>query len=390
MSCYISSNNQRAFVALETEFGEVAAITEANRIPLVRLDVRQVAEATGRRDKTGSRTFAGLPNRIRKNTTFRLNTLMTEWSNAPGVPAHGPLFEAAMGGSAKVFGGGMVASMPSTTRIAFTSAHGLSVGQGVTFGGEMRFVTGVPNATTVAINAAFSSALVSGSALGATVTYSLATDLKSASLHDRWDPADAVQRIVSGAAMDTMRVKVNGDFHEFEFSGPAREIVDNATFTSGQAGLSAFPEEPASVGFDYTIIPGHLGQVWMGSAPSRMHALTSAELVVENGVLLRAHEFGSDSARCIGAGQRSVKLNFSVFAQDDAETVELYQASRQRSPIEVMLQLGEQQGQLLGAFLPAMVPEVPEFVDGDSRLEWKFDGSRAQGAVDDELYVCFG
>ncbi len=377
-------------MALETEFGEVAAITAENRIPLVKLDVRQVAEQTGRRDKTGSRTFAGLPNRVRKSTTFQLNTLMTEWGNAPAVPAHGPLFEAAMGGDARVFTGGEVASQPTARQIALTAPHGLSIGQGVTFGGEMRFVTGLPNATTVAINAPFSNVLVSGSVIGVTVTYSLATDLKSASLHDRWDPAEAVQRLVSGAAVDTMRVKVNGDFHEFQFSGPAREIVDNATFIGGQAGLSAFPAEPNPVGFDYTVIPGHLGQVWMGSAPSRMHALTAAELVMDNGVSLRAQEFGSDSARCIGAGQRSVKLNFSVFAQDDAETLELYQASRQRSPIEVMLQLGEQQGQLFGAFLPAMVPEVPEFADGDSRLEWKFDGSRAQGAVDDELYVCFG
>jgi hypothetical protein len=37
-----------------------------------------------------------------------------------------------------------------------------------------------------------------------------------------------------------------------------------------------------------------------------------------------------------------------------------------------------------------MVPEVPEYLDSDTRLEWSFDNSRAQGTVDDELYVCFG
>jgi hypothetical protein len=171
----------------------------------------------------------------------------------------------------------------------------------------------------------------------------------SASIFDYWDPAEAVQRILNGAAMDVMRVKVNGDFHEFEFSGPARDIVDSSSFSAGQAGLTTYPVEPAAIGFDYSIVPGHLGQVWMGSAPSRMHALTSAELVVDNNLDLRTREFGSDFARCISAGQRAVRLNFSVFAQDDAETVELYQAARQRSPIEVMLQLGEQQGQLFGA-----------------------------------------
>ena len=54
-----------------------------------------------------------------------------------------------------------------------------------------------------------------------------------------------------------------------------------------------------------------------------------------------------------------------------------------------MLQLGQQSGQLFGAYLPAMVPEVPEFDDQETRLQWKFQNSRAQGAVNDELYIAF-
>jgi hypothetical protein len=390
MACYISSNNNRAYVALEENYGDVAAITEANRIPLVKLGARQVPEQTGRRDKTGSRTFAGVPNRVRKETTFRLNTFMTSWGNAPSTPGHGPLFQAALGGSVLIFTGRTVASVPTTTSVVFTAAHGLVVGQAVSFGGEMRFVTSVTNTTTVVFNAPFTEPPVNGSVFGPTATYPLATELVSASIFDYWDPAGAVQRILNGAAMDVMKVKVNGDFHEFEFSGPARDIVDSSSFTAGVAGLTEYPVEPAQIGFDYSIVPGHLGQVWMGSAPSRMHALTSAELVVDNGLDLRTREFGSDFGRCITAGQRAVRLNFSVFEQDGAESAELYQASRQRSPIEVMLQLGEQQGQLFGVYMPAMVPEVPEFEDGQTRLEWKFDNSRAQGAVDDELWVAFG
>ncbi len=55
-----------------------------------------------------------------------------------------------------------------------------------------------------------------------------------------------------------------------------------------------------------------------------------------------------------------------------------------------MFQLGEQQGQLFGVYMPAMVPEVPQFSDNDNRLEWAFENSQAQGTVDDELYVAFG
>jgi len=42
MSCYISSNNNRVYVALESNYGQAAAITGANRIPTVKLATRQV------------------------------------------------------------------------------------------------------------------------------------------------------------------------------------------------------------------------------------------------------------------------------------------------------------------------------------------------------------
>src|SRR5579864_1185613 len=390
MSCYISSNNNRVYTALETNYGQAAAITGTNRIPTVKLTVRQVLEQTTRRDKTGSRTFAGLPNRIRRRTSFRLNTFMTEWTNQTSPPTHGPLFQAAMGASPVFFAGGTVAGITGQTQIQFAAAHGLTPGQAITSGGEMRFVTAVQDATTVFVNSAFSSGLAAGSTVGATATFQLATDLGSATIYDYWDPSAAVQRILNGAAMDAMKVKVNGDFHEFEFSGPTQDLVDSASFANGEAGLTNFPAEPTAADFDYTIVPGHLGQVWMGAPESRFFTLTAAELTMTNNIAQRLHEFGSDFARCIAAGRRSVRLNFSIFEQDDAQTKGLYQAARQRSPIGVMLQLGEQEGQLFGAHMPAMVPEVPEFDDGETRLQWAFQNDQAQGTVNDELYIAFG
>lgn len=390
MSCYISSNNNRVFVALESNYGQVAAITGANRVPIVKLTARQTSEQTGRRDKTGTRTFAGLPNRIRRRTSFQLNTFMTQWTDQTSPPTHGPLFQAAMGASPVIFAGGTVASVTGQTQIQFAAAHGLSAGQAITSGGEIRFVSAVQNTTTVFINAAFTNAPVAGSAIGATTTYRLATDLGSATIYDYWDPSTVVQRIVNGAAVDTIKVKVNGDFHEFDFSGPSQNLLDSASFVSGEGGLSSYPAEPSSADFDYTIVPGHLGQVWMGAPESQFLTLTAAELTMTNNIAQRLQEFGSDFARCIAAGERTVRLNFRVFEQDDAQTKGLYQAARQRSPIGVMRQLGEQVGQLFGAYMPAMVPEVPEFDDSESRLQWAFQNDRAQGTVDDELYIAFG
>ncbi len=387
--CYISSNNNRVYVGLETSYGTVPTVTAQNRIPLVKLAAKQVPEQTERRDKTGSRTFVGLPNRIRKKTNFQLNTFMTEWTDQTQPPTHSPLFQAALGATPRLFTGGAVASIANQTAITFTAAHGLGVGQGVSSGGEMRFVANIANDTTIIVNAPFSN-LTAGGVVGATMTYSLASDVGSVSIFDYWDPSTVVQRILNGAAMNTLKVDVNGDFQEFIFAGPSKDLLDTTSFTSGQGGLTSFPAEPVDAGFDYTIVPGHLGQVWMGAIPTRFFTLTKAELQLDNGIDLRVKEFGNDSARCIAGGQRTVTLNFEIFEQDDDQTKGLYQAARQRSPISVMFQLGEQPGQLFGAYMPAMVPEVPEFDDAETRLQWKFQNSRAQGSVNDELYIAFG
>jgi hypothetical protein len=390
MSCYLSSNNERVYVALESAYGTVPAITGANRIPLVKLTAKQVPEQTSRRDKTGSRTFAGLPNTIRKKTNYSLTTFMTEWDNQSIQPNQGPLFQAAMGGTPVFFNGGTVATVTGQTQILFTAPHGLSAGQAVTFSGEMRFVVAIQDTTTVFLNAPFTTTPAAGAAFGITVTYGLAESLPSVSILDYWEPSTAVQRILDGAAADTMKVKVNGDFQEFDFAGPARDLIDSASFTTGEGGLSVFPTEPSTAGFDYTIVPGHIGEVWMGASPTQFFTLTAAELTLENNIELRAKEFGSDFARCIAAGQRKITLNFELFELVDAQTEGLYQAARQRSPIGVMFQLGEQTNQLFGAYMPAMVPEVPEFDDSETRLQWKFSNSRAQGTADDELYIAFG
>lgn len=390
MSCYISSNNERIYCALESSYGVIPAITGANRIPALKLRAKQAPEQTGRKDKTGTRTFVGMPNAIRETTTFEVDTLLTAWSNMSAPPAYGPLFQCAMGGAPVIWAGGTVASVTGGTQITFQAAHGLSPGQAVTSSGEMRFVTAIENSTTLFVNAPFDTTPIGGSPMGPTINYSLAESLPSASIFDYWDPATAVQRIVEGAAMDKMQIKVNGDFQEFDFSGPARDLVDSASFVSGEGGLTTYPLEPIIADFDYTIVPGHLGEVWMGVTPAQFLTITAAELTLENNIELRVKEFGSDYARCIAASERAVTLNFSLFEMADAQTQGLYQAARQRSPISVMLQLGEQSGQLCGAYMPAMVPSVPDFDDSETRLQWKFQNDRAQGTMDDELYIAFG
>jgi len=84
-----------------------------------------------------------------------------------------------------------------------------------------------------------------------------------------------------------------------------------------------------------------------------------------------------------------VTAAFELYSQNDPNTQGLYQAARQQSPITVMFQLGQSQGQIVGVYLQSVIPVVPEFDDSKNRLQWKFRPSRAQGTVDNEIAVAF-
>lgn len=389
---YISSIENRLYVALEQNYGQISAIESRSRIPAVKLSTRQQTEQPERRDKTGSRTFPGIHGGLRKRSSFELKTYMTGWTRQDQPPGYGPLFQAGLGGTAAFFNGGTAGGSSSGKMLGFSAAHGLSVGQAVTFGGELRFVCSIVDPASVELNAPFSVAPSTGSPIGCTVTYQPGTGLGSVSIFDYWSPYSAVQRIVCGAAVNKLRVRVNADYHEFEFSGPAKDIIDNASFSTGQGELTEFPAEPPLDLFDYSIIPGHLGEVWLGNTPDLFFTLTEAELVLDNDVDMRMREFGCKllAPHCVSPGVRSVLLDFDLFEQDDAATKALYQAARQRSPIAVMFQLGQQSGQLFGVYLKSVVPEVPDFDDSERRLQWRFVNCRAQGTVNDEIYMAFG
>jgi hypothetical protein len=390
MATYVASNANRFYTALESAYGIVPAITAANRIPTVKLTVQNQPTVTQRKDKTGSRTFVGLPTGGRTRTTFSLQTYLTSWQPATG-PSYGPLFQAALGGSPLQYAGGTVSSASSTGQLAFNGPHGLSVGQAIACGGDVRFVAAVVNSTTVQLNAPFSVIPTGGASVDPTVTFTPANALPSVSIFDYWDPSAAVQRLLSGAAVDQMSLSVNGDFHEFQFQGMAQDVIDSSSFVAGgPQQLQSFPAEPALAAFDYTIVPGNLGQAWLGTSPAQFFTISSASIQLKNSLDTRMNEFGSSLPLAIAPGPRTVSATFSLYELDDTATAGLYQAARQQSPVTVMFQLGQTPGQSMAVTMTSVIPQVPEFDDSSNRLQWKFRASRAQGTVNNEVSVAFG
>lgn len=387
---YILSNSERLYAAMESTYGSIPAITAANRIPVVKLDVRQQLEIPTRRDKTGSRTFSGTPSGVRRVTNFSLQSYLTSWPQSSGAPAFGALFQSALGAAAVEFTGGTVAAATDGANISFTSPHGLVVGQAVSSGSELRFVAAIASPTSVVLNAPFSTTPAQGSAFQAAATYMPASNLPSLSIFDYWSPSTAVQRVVHGAVVNEMQIRVNGDYHEFQFSGLAQDLVDSSSYSGNASSLQSFPSEPAITSFAYSIVPGNLGQAWLGTSASQFFTVTGASIGLKNNLESRAREFGSSLPLAMSPGRRDVAVSLELYTEDDAATEGLYQAARQESPISVMFQLGGASGQMMAVYLQSVIPSVPQFIDSQNRLQWSFHPSRAQGTVDNEIQVAFG
>src|SRR5258708_5316395 len=136
---YISSRDNRFYVALEQSYGHAAASGSFSRIPAVKLVARQQRERAERKDKTGSRTFAGYPAGGRRATTYELHTYMRDWPDQTREPGYGPLFQACFGRPAAMASQLPISAVSNPNHVTFGAAHGLTPGQAVAYGAGLRF-----------------------------------------------------------------------------------------------------------------------------------------------------------------------------------------------------------------------------------------------------------
>jgi hypothetical protein len=214
VSLYISSNNNRLYVGGELAYGQAAPTAALNRLPLIGLAARQTADVPTRHDKTGSRSYPGIPSGVRRVTTFTLQTPLSTWDAGSVQPACGPLFQAAMGAAPQHFEGGVVTSNSGTV-LGLQAPHGLAAGHAIAHGGEIRFVSAIGDAHTIHLNAPFTNGLGVGSLIDRSITYRLGDDLASCSLIEYWQDG-AINRLLTGVAVDELLVTVNADWHQFQ------------------------------------------------------------------------------------------------------------------------------------------------------------------------------
>ncbi len=387
MANYVLSNANRFYVATETAYGMPAPIAGSNRFAAFNFACNQSVEISKRRDKTGARTWSGNAAGTLRRSSFEISTHLVSWDGIT-QPACSPLVQAAMGGLPELVEG-IVVETVSSEEISTAATNSLTVGSPISNGSEIRFVSSVQDSSHFNINAPFLATPGAGSVLASAIGFPLATQLPSVSLYDYWDPVGAVSRLVTGAGVDRFRISAGGDLHQLSFSGPAADVFDSVSAAYGTSGLTSFPAEPALTDFEYSIVGGQLGQVWLGSPLNQVFAITNASIEVNNNLLVRGEEFGFSDPTSLVPGPREIVSTFTLFSQPENSTQGLYTAAKTRTPVAALLQLGQQKGQMMAIYLPNVVPELPFFDDSEAYLLWEFKNNLAQGVSNDEIYLAF-
>jgi hypothetical protein len=389
MANYILSSNNRYYVVLESTYGVAPTVTAANRAPGVRLAVTTQTTATARRDKTGTRSYLGVAGTPLRASAFEFETSLMASDDNSVAPVIGQLVQAALGGAPQTAQAQMATLGSVAAALSFAAPHGLSAGNAVVVGSELRFVDSVPTTTSVTLNAPLSAAAGSVAVLPA-VSYAPAETLPSVTLYDYWDPATTVQRVLTGAGVDQMEIQVNGTEHRLIFSGPVAQHIDSSSFQPAMGGLAQFPTEPAVQAETWAPVPGNLGQAFLGIAPSSILTLTRATVRVNNNLATRNFEFGSTQPLALAPGPRVVDAQFELYSTDDSVFAQLYQAAQTQTPIPLTIQLGDTPGAMAAVYLKSFLPQVPDYDDRGTQLLWSFRSSQAQGTGDDEIYVALG
>ena len=168
------------------------AITASNRIPAVKLTVRQQLEVTEpKRQDRQPDVYRAAGRRQAPDQLSNCRTLPDELATRR---RQGRVtvrcFRRRWADCRRAFAGGTAASVRRGGRLAFAAPHGLSAGQAVSSGGEIRFVAAIVDANTVQLNAPFTAPPAAGAPVGATVTYAPATELPSVEHLRLLEPGD--------------------------------------------------------------------------------------------------------------------------------------------------------------------------------------------------------
>ncbi len=381
---YIATLSNRIFIQSEADHPEANNMQAAALAPVTSFTVNSNRKRVYRRDKTGFRSEAPATGQQRELIEFQLDGYGTGWSGGTIKPAIAPILESGLCASGTL-GGSYAVQSSSGASVTLQADANLTVGMGLAFGSEIRFIDSISGPRDITLNAPFSIQLTAGTPLDGCASFAPGDTANTMSILDTWAPNQAVQRYLTGSIANEIKISINNDFLEMSAKGFARNLYDSV---SGVGGVGfEFPTPPTVAGLGATPISGHLGQALLGVSSARLCTMTQATVHIANHIEPRTDEFGCFSTKGFVLGRRKVTVDLTVFERNDELSQALYTKAVNNEPVSVMLQIGNQPGSMFAVYMPAVLFPVPAFSDAQSRLLWQFRSAIAMGLQNDEIFI---
>jgi len=217
--------------------------------------------------------------------------------------------------------------------------------------------------------------------------YRLSDDIPSLSLFSfRKDSAGGTglqQRAAIGSVVSRAVFRLNEDIATVKLNGESVFVTDSKTFSGAdatmQAGLSAFPTEPASPVVNGPILKGFHGRFTLnGSSVAKLNDTTIA---IDTQNDLPKNYFGTDYPQAPEGDARNVSLAFNLDDDDTAPTQALFQASLDYTSLDGWFQIGQNAGSIVVIVMKGIQLALPKLDDTSSR-RWqkRFAESMSHGS----------
>ncbi|HXV60651.1 MAG TPA: phage tail tube protein [Vicinamibacteria bacterium] len=299
------------------------------------------------------------------------------------LPECDPFLEAAFGSKTNVTLATTVSSSPTTTGATVASAGALAVGDAVLLEvtGQanspfVRVLTGVAGAA-LTWSPALPAAQTVGDDVKGGITYKF-TSLLSISLTIAHYLSNFEQELV-GAGVDSFELALDANAEPtFTVGGPGRQLLDASTTPAIQTqpvGFTTVGGNPPS---------GLIGQAYIDDT---LYLIKSLGVSFTNSLEARNNEYGVSLATELNRnGLREVPVTLEAWAETPAT---LYNKTKAGSLVEILVQTGRTEGNIVAVYMPSVDVQPPEQDDPDENVNWSFSGAAIESAAgaNDELKI---
>jgi hypothetical protein len=178
------------------------------------------------------------------------------------------------------------------------------------------------------------------------VTYNLADTIPSLSMWSFRQPSTIEQRCTFGAVVQEMVLEAGPDVAMLKFSGDALWTLGANQFsvadTIQKGGLTSFPTEPSSPVTNGPMLVGFVGSIVIDS--DTIVTLRTATMNMKTANVVIRDTFGTYYPTSAEGDERDFTLDCSIYEDDSAAYATMIAISEAKTPVTVVLTLGNVAG----------------------------------------------